>query len=555
MKNHFLFGFIILLCSLVVYADDSSSISSATVEQALNTAKLYGLDFTEAEAGMLYPRLENARRNYESLRDVHVPYTVSPVMYFNPQPKGFRIPKRSVDPVWSPVQKDLDVLSNHDFTFYSIGQLSDLLKTRQITSVELTAFYLERLKKYDPMLHCVVTLTEDLAMQQAKQADKEIANGQYRGPLHGIPYGAKDLLAVKEYPTTWGVSIHQDRVLDHNATVIEKLKEAGAVLVAKLSLGELAMGDVWFKAKTRNPWNTEQGSSGSSAGSASAVSAGLVPFAIGSETYGSIVSPCYRCGVTGLRPTFGRVSRAGAMTLSWTMDKIGPICRTVEDCAIVFDAIRGDDAKDRSTVNAPFNYQPKIELNGLRVGYFKSKMDANYNNKSHDMETIQVVKKMGVEMVPVDEPDLPIRPLILILNAESAASFDELTRSNLDDQLVQQDPGDWANLFRSARYIPAVEYIQANRIRSMLIEETHKIMQQVDVIVTPPFQGNNLLITNLTGHPCVVLPNGFDSDGEPTAITFIGQLYDEARVLAVAKAYQDATTHHLKHPNLEMENE
>jgi Asp-tRNA(Asn)/Glu-tRNA(Gln) amidotransferase A subunit family amidase len=472
-------------------------------------------------------------------------------MYFNPQPVNFRMPKLVEEPVWSPLPKTFTAIKNHDFTFYTIGQLSHLLKTRQITSVELTEFYLERLKQYDPILHCVVTLTENLAMQQAKRADREIANGQYRGPLHGIPYGAKDLLAVNNYPTTWGVSIYKKREIEDNATVIEKLEDAGAVLVAKLSLGELAMGDVWYKEKTRNPWNTNQGSSGSSAGSASAVSAGLLPFAIGSETYGSIVSPCYRCGVTGLRPTFGRVSRAGAMTLSWTLDKIGPICRTVEDCAIVFDAIQGADAKDRSTVNAPFNYKPKIEMNGLRVGYFKTKMEENYDNKIHDLETIKVLEKMGVDMVAIEEPDSPINPLILILNAESAASFDELTRTNQDDQLVQQDPDDWANIFRSARFIPAVEYIQANRIRSMLIEEMDEIMKQVDVIVTPPFKGNNLLLTNLTGHPCVVLPNGFDRDGEPAAITFIGHLYDEARLLAVAKAYQDVTTHHLKHPKMD----
>lgn len=540
----------LLCCALVSTAEEVINIKSATIEQALQTAKLYDLDFTEQEAGMLYPRLENAHQYYEEIHSLHTPYHVSPVMYFNPQPIEFRIPKWREEPVWSPVQKQVLTNKNQDFTYYSIGQLSHLIKTQQITSVELTAFYLERLKRYDPVLHCVVTYTEDLAMRQAKRADREIANGQYRGPMHGIPYGAKDLLAVKHYPTTWGVSIHQNRVLDGNAAVIQKLEEAGAVLVAKLSLGELAMGDVWYKEKTRNPWNLEQGSSGSSAGSASAVSAGLVPFAIGSETYGSIVSPSYRCGVTGLRPTFGRVSRAGAMTLSWTMDKIGPICRTVEDCAIVFDAIQGVDAKDRSTIDAPFNYKPKIEMNGLRVGYFKTKMDENYNNKTHDVETIKVLENLGVKMVPIDEPSSPIKPLILILNAESAASFDELTRSNLDDQLVQQDPGDWSNLFRSARYIPAVEYIQANRIRSMLIEEMHEIMKQIDVIVTPPFKGNNLLLTNLTGHPCVVLPNGFDSDGEPTAITFIGHLYDEARLLAVAKAYQDATTHHLKHPTL-----
>lgn len=543
--------FILMTMVLNTFAEDSSTIRSATVEQVFQAADFIGLEFTEPEAEMLFPRMVNSRKNIDAVRGVHLPYNTSPAYYFDPKPMGFKIKTMYREPVWSQLIPNSVNRNEREFAFYSIPQLSYMIRTRQLSSVELTTYYVDRLKQYDDTLKCVVTLTEDLALEQARKADKEIDDGTYRGLLHGIPYGAKDLLAVKNYPTTWGVSIYKDRELQENAAVIQKLEDAGAVLVAKLSLGELAMGDVWFGGKTRNPWNTQQGSSGSSAGAAAAVSAGLVPFAIGSETYGSIVSPCYRCGVTGLRPTFGRVSRAGAMALSWTLDKIGPICSTVEDCAIVFDTIHGADVNDPSTVDAPFNYNPKIDLNGLRVGYFASKMESEYENKKRDMQTVKVLQNMGVSMIPIAEPDLPINPLIMILNVESAASFDELTRSNQDDQLVQQEYNDWANIFRSARFIPAVEYINANRIRSLLIKKMNEIMQQVDVIVAPPFQGNNLLLTNLTGHPCVVLPNGFDSDGEPTAITFIGHLYDEAWLLAVAKAYQDATTFHLKHPNLD----
>jgi Asp-tRNA(Asn)/Glu-tRNA(Gln) amidotransferase A subunit family amidase len=368
--------------------------------------------------------------------------------------------------------------------------------------------------------------------------------------LHGIPYGAKDLLAVKGYKTTWGAMPYKEQMLDYDATVIKKLEDAGAVLVAKLSMGALAWGDVWYADTTRNPWNTDEGSSGSSAGSASAVSAGLVPFAIGTETWGSIVSPSTVCGTTGLRPTYGRVSRAWAMALSWTMDKIGPICRTVEDCAIVFDAIRGTDNRDLSVIDAAFNYNYEIDLKSLRIGYLKEDFDSDTLFAESNTATLNKIRELGVELIEINLPDLPIDPMQIILSAEAAAVFDELTRSNRDDLLVRQIKNAWPNSFRVSRFIPAVEYIQANRVRTMLIAEMAELMDDIDVYVSPSWEGNNLLLTNLSGHPCVVLPNGFDEEGEPTSITFMGRLFDEATVLAVAKIYQDATDFHKKHPPL-----
>jgi Asp-tRNA(Asn)/Glu-tRNA(Gln) amidotransferase A subunit family amidase len=416
--------------------------------------------------------------------------------------------------------------------------------------MQLTHLYLSRLKKYGPKLECVVTLTESLALAQAQRADNEIAAGKYRGPLHGIPYGAKDLLAARGYPTTWGSVPYKDQIIDEDATVIQRLEKAGAVLVAKLTMGELAWGDVWFGGKTRNPWKLDQGSSGSSAGSAAATAAGLVGFSIGTETWGSIVSPSNRCGTTGLRPTYGRVSRTGAMALSWSMDKIGPICRTVEDCAIVFNAIHGPDGKDQTLYDFPFRYSSTINLKKLKIGFLKADFDSAKINKAQNDATLDKLRAMGAQLVPIELPKLPISDLRIILSAEAAAAFDELTRSGRDSLLVRQIKNAWPNVFRAARFIPAVEYIQANRIRYLLIQEMMKLLKTVDVYVAPSIEGENSLLTNLSGHPCVVVPNGFTNEHTPTSITFIGRLFDEGTVLAVAKAYQDATDFHLQHPTL-----
>nr|WP_290934211.1 amidase [Haliscomenobacter sp.] len=434
-----------------------------------------------------------------------------------------------------------------DLAWYTVRELAELIRSKQISSEELTRFFLDRLKKYDPQLHCVVTLTEDLAMEQAKRADVEIKAGKYRGLLHGIPYGAKDLLAARKYKTTWGSVPYKDQVLDYDATVIKKLEAAGAVLCAKLTMGELAWGDVWFGEMTRNPWDTKTGSSGSSAGSASSVSAGLLPFAIGTETLGSIVSPSTVCGTTGLRPSYGRVSRHGAMALSWSMDKIGPICRSVEDCAIVFQAIQGADPMDVSLIPAAFHYDANFDPRQLKIGYLKKDFDRRYAFHDQDSVALHRMREMGFKLVPIELPPSP--DLSIILSAESAAAFDELTLSGKDDLMRRQIKNAWPNSFREARFIPAVEYLQANRLRTKLMQEMQKVFQEVDVYINPSWGGRSLNITNHTGHPCVVIPNGF-RNGRPTSLTFTGKLFEEGKILSLAKVYQEATEHHKQHPQL-----
>jgi len=529
---------------------DDSVPSPVSREQVTAAENIIGLSFTDAKRDSMLDALKEHRDSYEAIRRFPLPNSVPPAVQFNPFPVGFRL-----DSVRHPIRlgpvhyldapKDLNVLA-----FASIPQLAELIRTRKVTSEQLTRMYLNRLKKYGPRLECVVTLTEERALQEARRADAEIAAGKYRGLLHGIPYGAKDLLAAKGYKTTWGAMPYKDQVLDEDAAVIQRLNKAGAVLVAKLTLGALAWGDVWFGGMTRNPWDLSQGSSGSSAGSAAATAAGLVAFAIGSETWGSIVSPATRCGVTGLRPTYGRVSRSGAMALSWSMDKLGPICRSVEDCAIVFDAIRGPDGIDQTVIDAPFNYDPSVSLKDLRIGYLKSAFDSAKTNRETNEAVLGVLRKLGATLIPVELPALPTESISFILDAEAAAAFDELTRSGRDDLMVRQIKNAWPNVFRASRFIPAVEYLQANRIRYLIVQEMGKLMNGLDVYVAPPFEGDNLLLTNLTGHPCVVLPDGFTENGTPTSITFVGQLYGEAKLLAAAKAYQDATGFHLKHPPL-----
>lgn len=511
----------------------------------------YDLKLTAAERDSLKEGLEENQKDYQAIHQYALNNAIPPAMNFHPLPVGF-VPDTDQKPIEWNLPESIMVPENpEDLAFYSVAELSVLLKNRQITSEALTQMYLNRLKKYGDTLQCVITLTEDLAMKQAKKADQEIAAGQYRGPLHGIPYGVKDLFAVEGYKTTWGAGPYKDQTVDGTATIVKKLEDAGAVLVAKLTLGALAMGDVWYGGVTKNPWNMEQGSSGSSAGSASATSAGLVAFAIGTETWGSIVSPSTRCGVTGLRPTYGRVSRAGGMALSWSMDKAGPICRTAQDCALVFEAIRGSDAMDQSTLDAAFNYNSEVDLSQLKVGYLKDFFEEEDTpNHENNMQALEVIKSLGAELQPVTWPnDIPINALSIILSAEAAAAFDELTRSGRDSLLVRQGKNAWPNNFRTARFIPAVEYIQASRIRYELVQKLHHLMQQYDVIVAPSFGGNQLLATNLTGHPCVVVPNGFNEKGSPTSISFLGNLLDEATILSVAKAYQEATDWDEQHPS------
>jgi Asp-tRNA(Asn)/Glu-tRNA(Gln) amidotransferase A subunit family amidase len=516
-----------------------------------NAEKVIGIEFTDVKRDSMIDALGDQLKNYRNIRAQSLPNDIPPAFLFNPIPAGFKFETKHTKFKTSPVRHVILPPNIEDVAFYSIEQLSELIRTRKITSLQLTQMYISRIKRYNPMLKAVITITEDTALVQAREADKEIAAGKYRGMLHGIPYGAKDLLAAKGYKTTWGSVPYKDQYIDEDATVIKKLRDAGAVLVAKTTLGEIANGDVWFGGMTRNPWDTSKGSSGSSAGTASGTAAGLFAFGIGSETWGSIVSPSTVCGTTGLRPTFGRVSRKGAMALSWTMDKLGPICRTVEDCAIVFNAICGKDPADPATHDVPFNYSPAIDFKHIKVGYLKTDFDSVKDFKNFDDSTFMKLAAMGVDLIPVELPKYPTNDLSIILTAEAAAAFDDLTRSGKDDLMVLQSKDAWPNLFRAARFIPAVEYIQANRIRYRVIQDMKTLMEKVDIYIAPPFEGDNLLMTNLTGHPCVVLPNGFTKDGLPSSITLIGNLFDEGRLLAFAKKYQDATDFHLKHPKLQ----
>ncbi len=529
------------LITITIQAQDTLSVA----------ASLIGLTFSTAELDSLQDGVFHNLDNYRQLRGVKIDNSVAPSWHFSPLPYGFTP---------SPVQHEIDwqipdnipvPSSLKDLAFYSLRDLASIIKSQSITSEALTRIFIDRLKMYSDTLQCMVTLTEELAIKQARKADAEIAAGRYRGPLHGIPYGIKDLFAVPGYPTSWGAMPFKTQTFDNSSTVVKKLEEAGAVLIAKLTLGALAMGDVWFGGFTKNPWDLSQGSSGSSAGSASAVVAGLVPFAIGTETWGSIVSPSSRCGATGLRPTFGRVSRAGGMALSWTMDKVGPICRSATDCAMVFDAIRGSDGIDYSVIDAGFNYQSNQSIADFRIGYFQNLFDSSRYNRRNDSLALIRLNDLGVKMEPIDfDLDLPISAISFILTTEAAAAFDELTRSGADDLMVRQIKRAWPNLFRQARFVPAVEYIQANRIRTKLINKLYTLIKDYDVIITPTFSGDQLLATNLTGQPAITLPNGFDEKGRPQSITFLANLFDEHKLLALAEAFQRATNHHDKHPKM-----
>lgn len=552
-----------------------SPYTSVTVEDVAKAEVLAGLAFTPDERALLLEEVGKRLAGYAAIRQIPLTNDITPPLYFNPQVRD--ADSRPVPRVYPHDFPAVERPANlEDVAFFPVTKLASLIYNRKVTSVELTEMYLARLKKYDPYLQCVVTYTEELAMQQALRADAEIAAGRYRGPLHGIPWGAKDLLATRGYRTTWGAPPYKDQLIDRDATVIKLLDEAGAVLIAKLTLGALAYGDVWFGGVTRNPWGISTGSSGSSAGSASATAAGLVGFSIGTETLGSIVSPSTRCGASGLRPTFGRVSRHGAMMLCSSMDKIGPICRNVEDCALVLTAIYGPDGYDLAVTDRDFRWEPTLDIHKLRIGYVENafagevpspEAPAGLSEESEETEgelreisnnahVLDVLRALGVNLIPVELPAFAVDALFTILVAEAAASFDELTRHHLDDQMVLQDKDAWPNVFRAARLIPAVEYIQANRARSVLMQQMDAVMQQVDVFVVPPFGANALHITNYTGHPAVVVPNGFvvpegfSEKGTPTSITFVGGLYKEAEVLAVAKAYQDATDFHLQYPPL-----
>jgi len=524
--------------ALAWQAEQAGKITPEMIQQAEWIA---GITLSDEDRKAIAGSVERDQRRYEALRKVELSNSVAPALAFfaaPPQEAGAEIRRGDVHPIESSAPERPQ--SDEDIAFLPVTELSALIRSRKVSSVELTKLYLERLKRYDDLLKCVVTLTNDLALKQAEKADREIAAGRYRGPLHGIPWGAKDIISWPGYKTTWGAGHYKEQSLDTKATVARRLEEAGAVLVAKLTVGSLALGDQWFGGMTRNPWNPEEGSSGSSAGSTAAVVAGLVGFAIGSETLGSIVSPCRRCSASGLRPTFGRVSRYGCMTLSWSMDKLGPIARSIEDCALILGAIHGADPHDITAVDRPFSWPPRRDVQSLTVGYFEG------NRPAEEQKAREQLKELGVKLVPVKLPSkYPFNPLTLILNTEAAAAFDEITRAGVHDGI-----GRWGNTFRTGQFVPAIEYLRACRVRTLVMREMEEMMRPIDAYIG----GDDLTLTNLTGHPTVVVPDG-DRDksphGQPGTITFTGKLFGESNLLALAHAYQQASSAHLKRPPLE----
>lgn len=539
----FIFWFTVLAGNIL----NAQIIDTLTIGAA---EKLIDLHLSSAEKDSMLDGLKENAVLFQKMHQFDLPNHQPFPFAFQPSPHGY-IPNTSQKPLQWNIPANISLPENrNDLAFYSISQLAALIKYKKISSLELTRFFLDRLKKWGDTLECVITITEELALQQAKEADDSIKKGIYKGPLHGIPYGLKDLFAVKGYKTTWGSVPYKDQVVEDDAFVYLQLKKAGGVLCAKLTLGELAYADLWFGGKTRNPWNLKAGSSGSSAGSASATVAGLLPYAIGTETWGSIVSPSHTCGATGLRPSFGSVSRSGAMVLCWSLDKAGPICRSAEDAAIVFYYMKGTDGKDASAINPVFNYGDKIDCRKLRIAYAANYFK-NLPATAPQWKVLEVYKKLGANIQAIDFPDSSIYPFPImdpIISAESAAAFDGLTRSNKDDLIRRQDKAFWPNSFRVSRFVPAVEYINANRHRYALMQAMNDFMKNYDVVILPSFAGNQLAMTNLTGHPVIVFPVGFNQNGSPTSITLLGNLYADATIVAAAKAFQSVTDFHLKHP-------
>jgi Asp-tRNA(Asn)/Glu-tRNA(Gln) amidotransferase A subunit family amidase len=549
-------GFTLMPDALTIAAQDAETVTVDMIEAA---QKIAGVSFTREEQQAIVARL-NARSGYLAgfafLRTASLGNSAQPAIVFNPVPPGKALPAgprflNRREPVVSRPPSD------EALAFLPVTHLAKLVETRQVTPSELTELYLSRLTRYDPTLHCVVTLTPELARAQAKQADAEIAAGRYRGPLHGLPFGLKDLFAVLGTRTTWGASPYKDQVVDTDATVYTRLREAGAILVAKLSTGALALTARWFGGVTRNPWNTQQDAAGSSAGPGSATAAGLVAFSVGSDTGGSIIQPSARNGITGMRPTFGRVSRYGAMVLAWTQDTVGPMCRSAEDCALVFNAIYGPDGKDNTVLDVPFGWDAAGDVTKLRVGFLRSAFSdtptglpglsasAQLATRRNNEEALRVIRSLGVEVVPFDLPEVAIEAIDFIRYAETAAAFDEPTRNG---QLGEVERGPEQSPrpaeIRPARFIPAVEYIQANRYRLRVMEQLDAAMSGLDLFV-----GANLLLTNRTGHPVISLPSGF-FEGSPTGLQLTGKLFGEPELLLLAHAFQSRTDHHLKRPPL-----
>jgi Asp-tRNA(Asn)/Glu-tRNA(Gln) amidotransferase A subunit family amidase len=567
-----------------------------TTEMIASAEEISGLQFSDDERTRMLRNLQQMRGSIQQLHQVPLDMSVFPAIVFDPVPPGKELAKKSKTPI---VRSKAPVMTRpgslDELAYAPLTQLSEMVRTRKVKPSELTDMYLSRLKRYDPQLHFVINLTEERARKQASELDSEISRGKHRGPLHGIPWGAKDLLAVRGYPTTWGAGLYKDQTFDYDATVVKRLDDAGAILVAKLTLGSLAQGDRWYAERTRNPWNPETGSSGSSAGPASATAAGCVGFSIGSETNGSITSPSRVCGVSGFRPTFGRVPRTGAMALSWTTDKLGPICRSAEDCALVFDAIQGPDGQDYSVKQYPFNWNASMKLSQLRIAYIKTSNGRNLFERrdatgatvpnAEALNFLKVLESLGAKLVEIEEPTPNYGYLdSIILDAECGAAFQGDT---LNGKIKELEPySTWPNTFRAAQFVPGVDYVNANRARIRAMNLMWDLFEKYDVVVSPQ---ENTSVTNITGTPSIVVPTGFAIPGPqqgrggrggegggggaggrggdttrvavpatppppvptipvPTSMYIMGPIFQDEKNLLVAHAFQSATDFHRKHP-------
>jgi len=517
--------------------EHTDEITPATVAEA---QKIAALAFTEKERRLIVPGLKRAASRYRDRRQrSSLPNGLGPATVFDPGSIG-SVGEREQRLVYSDDDPGPLPDADRDIAFAPARSQSIWIRRGDLTSTRLTRIYLDRLRPIGAKLEAVITITEDLAMRQAHRADEELKAGRWRGSLHGLCWGAKDLLDTRGIRTTWGAAPYKDRVPDSDAAVVTRLADAGAVLVAKTTMGALAYGDMWFGGTTRNPWNLDQGSSGSSAGSAAGTAAGLFSFSLGTETLGSIVSPCMRCGATGLRPTFGRVARTGAMALCWSMDKIGVLCRSCEDCAMVLPAIAGADPGDASSVDAPFNFDATRAIDTLRVGYVPTWFEKG-SASDVDRAALKACRGLGVQMVEMkDLPDLPYGALLTILNVEAAAAFEELTLTDRDDELTWQEPRAWPNSFRTTWFTPAIEFVQAMRFRRQVTRVFDAWMSDVDAIIGPSFAGPMLVVTNNTGHPSLTFRAGFDKPDQPRGVTIWGHLFDEGTIVRLGMALERA---------------
>lgn len=538
---------VVAVVHLFILTTSGAAQDSLSKTDVKSSGRLIDVQFTDKEIDMMLADLKDNIVDFKKMHSLilnnHVGMSIA---------QRLTPPDEKQEKIKWQYDKKISLPANkNELAFYSIKQLGSLLRNKSISSVELTQFYLDRIKKYGDTLQCVVNLTEAIAIEQATKADEDFKKGIDKGPLQGIPYGLKDLFAVKSTKTTWGAEPYKDQSIEEDAYVYTRLKEAGAVLIAKFTLGALAMGDYWFGGRTKNPWNLNFGSSGSSAGSASATVAGLIPFAIGTETHGSIISPSSTCGATGLRPTFGSISRSGAMTLSWSLDKIGPICRTAEDAGTVFSFIHGTDEKDKSAVNRVFNLSNKSGVKDLKIAYAKNHFDRLDSTSSKEWGVIRALREQGILVSPMILPDTDVYKydmIGIVIGSEAAAAFDEFTRVGLDDLMTRQTRFDWPNYFRVSRLIPAVEYVNTNRHRTLLMEKMNQAMEPWDVVITPSFGNRQLAITNLTGHPALCMPIGFTKQGLPTSITFLSNLFREEDLVKLGIYFQSVTEHDEKHP-------